>query len=200
VHLLPKNVQKLIDHFTRLPGIGEKTASRLVLYLLHSPKEYIDNFSDNLSTLKKSVTFCKDCYNLTEEEYCSICEDNSRDQFKIMVVEDVLDLLAFENIGEYKGLYHVLGGLISPIQGIGPEDLTIGLLFKRAKILGEKGELIIATNPNLEGEATAMYIKEQLNKEKIHITRIARGVPTGADLDYADKVTLLRALQGRNDF
>jgi recombination protein RecR len=197
VHLLPKNVQKLIDHFTRLPGIGGKTASRLVLYLLHSPKEYIDDFSDKLSTLKNSVTFCKDCYNLTEEQLCSICKDEKRDKFKILVVEDVLDLLAFENIGEYQGIYHVLGGLISPIQGIGPEDLNIGLLFKRAKILGEKGELIIATNPNLEGEATAMYIKEQLKNQKIHITRIARGVPTGADLDYADKVTLLRALQGR---
>lgn len=197
MHLLPKNVQKLIDHFTRLPGIGGKTASRLVLYLLHSPKEYIDDFSDKLSTLKNSVTFCKDCYNLTEEQLCSICKDEKRDKFKILVVEDVLDLLAFENIGEYQGIYHVLGGLISPIQGIGPEDLNIGLLFKRAKILGEKGELIIATNPNLEGEATAMYIKEQLKNQKIHITRIARGVPTGADLDYADKVTLLRALQGR---
>jgi recombination protein RecR len=198
VHLLPKNVQKLIDHFTRLPGIGAKTSSRLVLYLLHSPQEYVDDFANKLATLKESVSFCKDCYNLTEEDYCSICKDEFRDKTKILVVEDVLDLLAFENVGEYKGLYHVLGGLISPIQGIGPEDLNISMLFKRAKLLEGKGEIIIATNPNLEGEATAMYIKEQLRVEHINITRIARGVPTGADLDYADKVTLLRALQGRN--
>jgi recombination protein RecR len=200
VHLLPKNVQKLIDHFTRLPGIGGKTASRLVLYLLHSPKEYIDDFADKLDTLKESVTFCKDCYNLTEEDYCPICKDEYRDKLKILVVEDVLDLLAFENVSEYKGLYHVLGGLISPIQGIGPEDLTVNALLKRARLLNGKGEMIIATNPNLEGEATAMYIKEQLKGSDINITRIARGVPTGADLDYADKVTLLRALQGRGVF
>lgn len=200
MHLLPKNVQKLIDHFTRLPGIGGKTSSRLVLYLLHSPKEYVDDFADKLATLKDSVTFCKDCYNLTEGELCSICEDEYRDKFKILVIEDVLDLLAFENVSEYKGLYHILGGLISPIQGIGPEDLNINMLLKRARALKGKGELIIATNPNLEGEATAMYIKEQLKNDDINITRIARGVPTGADLDYADKVTLLRALQGRGSF
>ena len=200
MHLLPKNVQKLIDHFTRLPGIGGKTSSRLVLYLLHSPKEYVDDFADKLATLKDSVTFCKDCYNLTEGKLCSICEDEYRDKSKIIVLEDVLDLLAFENVSEYKGLYHILGGLISPIQGIGPEDLTMSMLLKRARALKSNGEIIIATNPNLEGEATAMYIKEQLKNDDINITRIARGVPTGADLDYADKVTLLRALQGRGSF
>ena len=199
MHLLPKNVQKLIDHFTRLPGIGAKTASRMVLYLLHSPKLYVDDFAAELATLKESVSFCKDCYNLSEEELCSICKDEYRDKNKILVVEDVLDLLAFENVGEYKGLYHVLGGLISPIQGIGPDDLNIYPLLKRAKDLGEKGEIIMATNPNLEGEATAMYIKDELKGNGISITRIARGVPTGADLDYADKVTLLKALQGRNE-
>lgn len=171
----------------------------MVLYLLHSPKIYVDEFSSELSTLKESVSFCRDCYNLTEEELCPICKDGYRDKNKILVVEDVLDLLAFENIGEYKGLYHVLGGLISPIQGIGPEDLNIYPLLKRAKALGEKGEIIMATNPNLEGEATAMYIRDELKDYKISITRIARGVPTGADLDYADKVTLLKALQGRNE-
>ena len=169
MHLLPKNVQKLIDHFTRLPGIGGKTSSRLVLYLLHSPKEYVDDFADKLSTLKDSVTFCRDCYNLTESELCSICEDEYRDKSKILVLEDVLDLLAFENVGEYKGLYHILGGLISPIQGIGPEDLNMSMLLKRARSLKDKGEIIVATNPNLEGEATAMYIKEQLKKDNINI-------------------------------
>ena len=200
MHLLPNNVQKLIDSFVRLPGIGEKTASRLVLYLLHSPEIVVQNFAKELSTLKQNVFFCSDCYNLSESTLCGICNDIYREKNKILVVEDVLDLLAFENIGVYKGVYHVLGGLISPIQGIGPEDLTIGRLLQRIKKIDSEGELILATNPNLEGEATAMYIKEELKDSSIKISRIARGVPTGADLDYADKVTLLRALQGRNIF
>ena len=200
MHLLPNNVQKLIDSFVRLPGIGEKTASRLVLYLLHSPETVVQNFAKELSKLKQNVFFCSDCYNLSESTLCGICNDIYREKNKILVVEDVLDLLAFENIGVYKGVYHVLGGLISPIQGIGPEDLTIGRLLQRIKKIDSEGELILATNPNLEGEATAMYIKEELKDSSIKISRIARGVPTGADLDYADKVTLLRALQGRNIF
>ena len=198
MHLLPKNVQKLIDHFSRLPGIGNKTASRLVLFLLHSQEEYVRDFSDQLATLKANVHFCRDCYYLSEEDLCSICLDTTRDRSKIMVVEDVLDLLAFENMGEYKGLYHVLGGVISPVQGIGPEDITVAKLLDRSKALISGGELIIATNPSMEGEATAMYIKEHLPDKNIKITRIARGVPTGADLDYADRVTLMRSLQGRN--
>ena len=198
MHLLPNNVQKLIDYFVRLPGIGGKTASRLVLYLSHSPENFVLDFSKELGTLKTSVSFCKDCYNLSENSLCSICSNTYREKNVILVVEDVLDLLAFENVGEYKGLYHVLGGLISPIQGIGPEDLTIERLIKRVQNFDKTGELIIATNPNMEGEATAMFIKEELKMSSIKISRIARGVPTGADLDYADKVTLLRALQGRN--
>jgi len=198
VHLLPNNVQKLIDYFVRLPGIGGKTASRLVLYLLHSPEDFVRDFSKQLGSLKQNVRFCANCFNLSESELCNICSNEHREKNKILVVEDVLDLLAFENIGEYRGNYHVLGGLISPVQGVGPEDLTISKLIQRAKELGEDGELIIATNPSMEGEATAMYIKDELKNQSIFISRIARGVPTGADLDYADRVTLLRALQGRN--
>lgn len=202
MHSLPRNVQKLIDAFVRLPGIGPKTASRLVLYLLHSPGQFVNDFGSDLLTLKQGVRFCVNCYNLSETEKCSICEDEKRDQYKIIIVEDVLDLLAFENIGDFRGVYHVLGGLINPMQGIGPEDLNIGGLLSRVRRLAKddkKLELIIATNPNLEGEATAMYIREEVRgiTENIDITRIARGLPTGADLDYADKITLLRSLEGR---
>lgn len=202
MHSLPRNVQKLIDAFVRLPGIGPKTASRLVLYLLHSPGQFVNDFGSDLLTLKQGVRFCVNCYNLSETEKCSICEDEKRDQYKIIIVEDVLDLLAFENIGDFRGVYHVLGGLINPMQGIGPEDLNIGGLLSRVRKLAKddkKLELIIATNPNLEGEATAMYIREEIQgiTENIDITRIARGLPTGADLDYADKITLLRSLEGR---
>jgi recombination protein RecR len=202
VHSLPGHVQKLIDQFVRLPGIGPKTASRLVLFLLHSPEEFVMDFGTNLSTIKSRIRFCSNCYNLAEEELCVICQDQQRDRKKILVVEDILDLMAFENIREYRGLYHVLGGLISPMQGIGPEDLNIGSLIRRVHELGKSEgalEIIVATNPNLEGEATAMYLREEIETiaPEAAITRIARGVPTGADLDYADRVTLLRSLEGR---
>jgi recombination protein RecR len=174
----------------------------LVLYLLHSPGQYVNDFGNNLLSLKEGVKFCSNCYNLSEEDLCPICQDSKRDKHKIIVVEDVLDLLAFENIGDYHGQYHVLGGLISPMQGIGPEDLNIGGLIKRLKIEQKSKnivEVIIATNPNLEGEATAMYIREEILNisTEIKVSRIARGLPTGADLDYADKITLLRSLEGR---
>ncbi len=204
MHSLPKNVQKLIDHFVRLPGIGPKTASRLVLYLLHSSDSFVVDFAQTLSDLKSKVRFCTRCFNLAEDDLCSICKDESREGDKIMVVEDVLDLFAFESMGDYHGLYHVLGGVIAPIQGIGPDDLTLGMLIKRVRdSKGCIGELILAMNPNLEGEATASYIKGELSKlalEGLRISRIARGLPTGADLDYADKVTLLKSLQGRVEY
>lgn len=204
MHSLPKNVQKLIDHFVRLPGIGPKTAYRLVLYLLHSSDSFVVDFAQTLSDLKSKVRFCTRCFNLAEDDLCSICKDESREGDKIMVVEDVLDLFAFESMGDYHGLYHVLGGVIAPIQGIGPDDLTSGMLIKRVKdSKGGIGEMILAMNPNLEGEATASYIKGELLKlslEGLRISRIARGLPTGADLDYADKVTLLKSLQGRVEY
>lgn len=203
MHSLPRNVQKLIDAFIRLPGIGPKTASRLVLYLLHAPGQYSKEFGNDLISLKQNVRFCSNCYNLSENDTCSICNDEKRDQGKIIVVEDVLDLLAFENIGDYNGAYHVLGGLISPMQGIGPEGLNIGGLISRVKKLSDvestDNEVIIATNPSLEGEATAMYIQEEIRNynKTIKLSRIARGLPTGADLDYADRITLLRSFEGR---
>lgn len=203
MHSLPRNVQKLIDAFVKLPGIGPKTASRLVLYILHSPNQFSQDFGSNLLSLKQNVRFCAKCYNLAEDELCPICSDEKRNQQRIIVVEDILDLLAFENIGDYNGTYHVLGGLISPMQGIGPESLNIGGLLARIRNNNEAPksdlELIIATNPSLEGEATAMYIREEVRKinNDIDISRIARGLPTGADLDYADKITLLRSFEGR---
>lgn len=201
MHSLPKNVQKLIDHFVRLPGIGPKTASRLVLYLLHAPNAYVTEFASTLEDVKKNIKFCEQCFNLSEEDLCNICLDEGRDGSTIIVVEDILDLIAFETMGDYRGVYHVLGGVISPIQGVGPDDLHLQPLFARIrKLNGQKVEVIVATNPNLEGEATAAYIKTELNKfenKNLFITRIARGLPTGAELDYADKVTLLKSLQGR---
>ncbi len=203
MHSLPRNVQKLIDAFVKLPGIGPKTASRLVLYILHSPNQFSQDFGNNLLSLKQNVKFCSNCYNLSENDFCLICSDEKRTQQKIIVVEDILDLLAFENIGEYNGTYHVLGGLISPMQGVGPENLNIGGLLTRVRKAASnqksKLELIIATNPSLEGEATAMYIREEVARidKDITISRIARGLPTGADLDYADKITLLRSFEGR---
>ena len=202
MHSLPQQVQNLIDQFVRLPGIGPKTASRLVMFLLHSPQDYLKNFGRTLADIKDNVKFCRNCYNLADTDRCSVCSDETRELNRILVVEDVLDLMAFENISEYKGLYHVLGGVISPMQGVGPEDLNVGRLLERIReypIDSTNLEVIIATNPNLEGEATSLYLKEELLsiKPNILISRIARGLPTGAELDYADRVTLLRSLEGR---
>lgn len=196
---LPDIVQRLIDSFNKLPGVGPKSAARMVFYLLYAPAKVSDDFAATVVAMKQKITFCPRCHNLSEnKELCSICSDPERDQNSILVVEDVLDLFAFERIGDYKGVYHVLGGVISPVQGIGPEELTIASLLNRVAATKTPLELIIATNPNLEGEATGMYIKEKLaGNTQISISRIARGVPTGADLDYADRMTLKRALSGR---
>lgn len=196
---LPLTIQKLIDHFSRLPGIGPKSASRVTFYLLNIPQEQLQDFADNLEALKQKIHFCEICHNITEVKICSICEDPQRSEKQIMVVEDILDLIAFEKTNEYKGKYHILGGAISPINAIGPDQLNIKSLVSRIKTLSkDKIELIIATNPNLEGEATAMYIKGELIKyENVNVTRIARGVPTGADLEYTDSGTLSKALSGR---
>ena len=195
---LPQSVQRLIDDFAKLPGIGPKSASRIVLHLLNTKKQNVLNFAADLNEIRTLTRFCKICFNLSEEEVCRICNDPKRNEQTIIVVEDVLDLLAFERVGEYSGKYHVLGGAISPLRGIGPEDLNIIPLRSRVKDLKHKVELIIATNPNLEGEATAMYIKNELSKlPLISISRIARGLPSGAELDYADRSTLLGALNGR---
>lgn len=196
--LLPRDVEKVVNHFASLPGIGSKTASRLTLSLLKADKLVVEDFAKSLVNLKNNISLCKNCGNLSDEEVCVICSDKDRADLQIMLVEDVLDLIAFERTGQFTGKYHVLGGLLSPMQGVGPEDLKLRSLFERLKALEGEVELIVATSPSLEGEATAMYISDQLKDvEEIKITRIARGVPTGADLDYTDKLTLVRSLENR---
>lgn len=195
--LLPAPIARLIDEFSRLPGIGPKTASRLTFYLLRRPEEQSVALGEALRALKASIVTCSRCYNLTESDPCEICRSESRDPTLLCVVEEPLDVLAIERTGEFKGRYHVLHGAISPVEGVMPEDLKIAELV--ARVAHEPvDELILATNPNLEGESTAAYIQRQLRGRPLRITRLARGLPMGGDLEYADEVTLSRALQGRS--
>lgn len=203
---IPKVVKTLIESFEKLPGIGPKTAQRLTFYLLHVPQEHLDNFAESLTNLKKNTVFCSICKNVAENNPCPICSDSSRDKTTIMVVEQPLDILALERTGKYKGVYHVLHGAINPLENIGPDEIFIKELIERVGN-GESGirEIILATNPTMEGEATAMYIKRQLKELvngdwKMEITRLGVGVPTGADLEYADEVTLTQAIEGRRIF
>jgi len=195
-------VQKVIDAFESLPGIGPKSAARLAYYLLNVPQEKLTKFAQSLESLKKDTKLCALCFNVGEKEFCPVCEDQGRDRSLVCVVETSLDLLAFERADGYKGVYHVLGGSVNPLAGIGPNDLRIPQLMARLKT-EEIKELIIATNPNMEGEATAMYIVERIKElglqESIKVTRIGRGLPTGADIEYADGQTLTRALEGRGE-
>jgi recombination protein RecR len=199
--MLPKSVQNLIDEFSRLPGIGPKTAARLVFYLLSKPTTDIDALGRALLKLTDSISYCKECFNISESDLCSVCENNQRRKSVVAVVEEPLDVIALEKSLGFDGVYHVLGGSISPIDGIGPEDLRVSQLMSRLKD-GEIEEIILATNPDLEGEATAAYIKDRIQKENlaIRITRIARGLPVGGDLEYADEITLKRSLEGRRDY
>lgn len=199
--MLPKSVQNLIDEFGKLPGIGPKTAARLAFYLLSKPQNDIKNLSDAIANLSENLCFCKECFNIAEEEVCNICSDPDRDKKQIAVVEEPLDVIALEKSFGFGGVYHVLGGSISPINGIGPEDLRIGQLIDRIKS-GEIAEIILATNPDLEGEATATFIKNKIRELGLNmeITRIARGLPVGGDLEYADEVTLKRSLEGRKEY
>jgi recombination protein RecR len=200
---LPKALERVVGNFERLPGIGPKTAQRLAFYLLHVPQPDLDDFSENLSNLKKLTTLCSVCYNIGESDPCYICSDKSRDGSVVCIVEDALDLLAIERSGKYKGLYHVLHGVIDPLNSIGPDDIYIPQLLDRIKNSEAIRELILATNPTMEGEATALYITKNLsngNGARIKITRIGRGLPIGADLEYADEVTIERALEGRREF
>ncbi len=195
-------VQKVIDAFESLPGIGPKSAARLAYYLLNVPQEKLTKFAQALENLKKDTKLCALCFNVGEEEFCPVCQEHTRDKSTVCVVETSLDLLAFERADGYKGIYHVLGGSVNPLAGIGPNDLRIPQLMARLKT-GEIIELIIATNPNMEGEATAMFITERMKelglRETIKVTRIGRGLPTGADIEYADGQTLTRALEGRGE-
>jgi len=195
-------VQKVIDAFEALPGVGPKTAARLAYYLLNVPQDRLSKFGQALENLKKDTKLCKLCFNVGEEDFCPVCQDEGRSKSQVCVVENSLDLLAFERSEAIKGVYHVLGGVISPLAGIGPNDLRIPQLLARVKT-GEIKELILATNPNMEGEATAMYIAEKIKEmgfaKDIVITRIGRGLPTGADVEYADGQTLLRAMESRRE-
>lgn len=197
MNVTPVPVLKLIDELSRLPGIGPKTASRLTFYLLRAAPEQPLALAEALKELHEKVVFCSRCFNITETDPCPICTNELRDQSTICVVEDPLDVLAIERTGDYHGRYHVLHGVIAPVEGIGPEDLKIAELLERVRKENPK-ELIIATNPNMEGEATAMYILRQLEGSGVAVTRLARGLPVGGDLEYADEVTLSRALAGRS--
>jgi len=195
---IPQSVTNLIEAFSRLPGVGPKTASRLTYYLLRAPDELSQTLASALADLKSKTRYCSVCFNITEEDPCPICRDDARDASQVVVVEDPLDVLAVERTGAYTGRYHVLHGAISPVEGIGPEDLKIRELVERVQ-QGGVLEVIIATNPGMEGDATAMYVQRQLAPTGVRVTRLARGLPTGGDLEYVDSVTLLRALQGRHE-
>jgi recombination protein RecR len=198
--LLPESLQSLINALERLPGIGPKSASRLAFYFLRAPEEVAQDLSETLANLKANTTLCQECFNITEagREQCEICESLQRDGSLVCVVEEALDVLALERTGGYKGKYHVLQGVLSPIEGIGPDDLKIKQLIARVG-QGEIKEVILATNPSMEGDATALYLQRHLEPLGIRVTRLARGLPVGGDLEYADQNTLLRALSGRQE-
>jgi recombination protein RecR len=197
---VPRAVERLIEAFSRLPGVGPKTASRLTYYLLRAPKEESLELANALGTLREETTFCSRCFNITNVDVdpCAICRDESRATGVICVVEDPLDVLAIERTGRFTGRYHVLHGALAPVEGIGPEDLRIEELVQR--IRSERiEEIILATYPTLEGEATVMYLKRRLEGFAVHLTRLARGLPSGGDLEYADSNTLSQALEGRQE-
>ena len=200
---IAKAISSLTESFEKLPGIGPKSAQRLTYYLLRVPQQDLDQFANNLIRLKKDTVLCSICKNIAESDPCSICSDASRDHGSCLVVENPLDVLAFERSGKYKGRYHVLHGAINPLENIGPDEIFINDLLKRVKKDGSEGitEIIIATNPTMEGEATSMYLLKQLKNinPDLKISRLGMGIPTGADLEYADDVTLTQALEGRRE-
>lgn len=189
-------VSRLIDELARLPGIGPKSASRLAFYILRAPKDQALALAEALVEVKERIILCSRCFNITETDPCSICQDAGRDQSIICVVEEPLDVLALERTSEYRGLYHVLHGAISPVDGIGPDKLRIRELTERVE-RERPAEIILATNPNIEGDATAMYIHRQIQNSGVTVSRPASGLPVGGDLEYADEITLGRALAGR---
>jgi len=207
--VIPRAIKKLIENFEKLPGIGPKTAARLTFYLLHVPQEQLDEFAEAIGGLKKNTVLCSICFNVSETDPCLICADQNRDKSVICVVAQPLDVLAIEKAGNFKGVYHVLHGLINPLENIGPDELRINELIKRIKTSPVPvKELILATNPTMEGEATAMYIanrvgelKSQIsNFKSLRITRLGQGLPTGGDLEYADEMTVSKALEGRREY
>lgn len=194
----PEPISKLIDSFMKLPGIGPKTAQRLAFHILDMKEDDVVQFAKALVDVKRELTYCSTCGHITEEDPCYICQDKQRDRSVICVVEDDKDVIAMEKMREYNGLYHVLHGAISPMDGIGPEDINIPSLIERLKN-DEVKELILAMNPNLEGESTAMYISRLVKPIGIKVTRLAQGLSVGGDLEYADEVTLSRAIAGRTE-
>lgn len=195
----PAAISRLIDAFASLPGIGEKTATRLVFHLIRSPQQASRELGEAAAELRRELKLCSKCRNVCDSEVCGVCSDNSRNTSQILVVEEALDVLAFEKANGYKGVYHVLHGVLNPLEGIGPESLTIAHLIERVKGGGVE-EIILAMNPSVEGEATAMYLTKQLQSFNIKTTRLARGLPTGSELSYADEVTLSAALNGRREY
>lgn len=191
-------VAALIEELSKLPGVGVKTAQRLTFFLLRSPADQARRLSEAIIRVKESIIYCSRCYNITEHDPCLICSNTNRDQEVICVVEEPLDVLALEKTGAYKGLYHVLHGALSPVEGIGPKDLRIEELLKRLQD-GKTREVILATNPNFEGEYTANYLQKELKPLALKVTGLARGLPIGGDLEYADEGTLSRALEGRRE-
>ena len=198
--LLPESIQSLITALERLPGIGPKSASRLAFFFLRAPEEVAQDLATALANLKANTALCQECFNIMEagRERCEICESHNREGSVICVVEEALDVLALERTGGFQGKYHVLQGVLSPIEGIGPDDLKIKQLLARVG-QGGVGEVILATNPSMEGDATALYLRQHLEPLGVKVTRLARGLPVGGDLEYADQNTLLRALSGRQE-
>lgn len=203
---IAKAITSLTESFEKLPGIGPKSAQRLTYYLLRVPQTQLDEFSNNLTRLKKDTVLCSVCKNIAESDPCVICSDETRDHSVCLVVENPLDVIAFERSGRYKGLYHVLHGAINPLENIGPDEIFVQQLLDRLQVTDNRlQEIIIATNPTMEGEATSMYLSKQLkiahevmqSNLKLKISRLGMGIPTGADLEYADDVTLTQALEGR---
>ncbi len=205
---VPKAISNLVEAFEKLPGIGPKTAQRLTFYLLHVPQNLLDDFASALQNLKRNTVLCSICFNVSEKDPCPLCSDANRDHSTICVVEQPLDVLAFDRNGHYKGVYHVLHGAISPLNNIGPDDIKISELIKRVRENSPIKEVILATNSNMEGEATAMYIAKEISNLKtqnsklqsLRLTRLAHGLPVGGDVEYADEVTLQRALEGRREY
>ena len=190
-----RQISRLIDELSALPGIGNKSAQRLAFHILNMPKDRVEQLAHTILEAKQNVRYCKTCFTLTDDEECPICKNPERDHKTIMVVENTRDLAAYEKTGQYEGVYHVLHGAISPMLGIGPNDIKLKELMQRLQ--GDVNEVIIATNSSLEGETTAMYISKLIKPTGIKVSRIASGVPVGGDLEYIDEVTLLRALEGR---
>lgn len=192
-----KQISDLIGELSSLPGVGSKSAQRIAFHILNMPKDRANSLANAISNARENVKFCKTCFTLTDQEVCPICSSNKRNKKVIMVVEDTRDLVAYEKVGKYDGVYHVLNGTMNPMQGIGPNDIRLKELFERLE--GDVDEVIIATNSTTEGEATAMYISKLIKPTGIKVSRIASGVPVGGDLECIDEVTLLRALEGRKE-